>query len=52
MHSAVGAAGGGAEDAVGLRTLLALLGVALLALAGHLLTRKFSGFNAATPDRT
>jgi uncharacterized membrane protein YdjX (TVP38/TMEM64 family) len=51
VHNAVGAAGGGAGDAVGARTILALLGVALLALGGHLLSRKFFGFGAA-PDRT
>ena len=51
VHSAVSAAGTDAGDAVGARTLLALLGVALLALAGHLLTRKFFGFGSAASDQ-
>ena len=51
VQSAVGAAGGRADDAVGLRTLLALLGVALLALAGHFLSRKFSGLRSAASDQ-
>jgi uncharacterized membrane protein YdjX (TVP38/TMEM64 family) len=52
VRNAVSAAGGEAGDAVGARTLLALLAVALLALAGHFLKRKFFGFNAQFPDRT
>jgi len=52
VHSAVGAAGREAGDAVGAQTVLALLGVALLALAGHFLTRKFFGFGSAAPDQT
>lgn len=51
VHNAVGAAGGEADGVVGARTLLALLGVALLALAGHLLTRKFFGFRSAASDQ-
>lgn len=51
VHSAVSAADAEAGDAVGFRTLLALLGVALLAVAGHLLTRKFFGFGSAASDR-
>ncbi len=52
VHNAVSAAGGEAGDAVGARTLLALLGVALLALAGHFLSRKLFGFGSAASDRT
>ncbi|HLL73951.1 MAG TPA: VTT domain-containing protein [Pyrinomonadaceae bacterium] len=52
VHSAVNAAGGNPDDAVGARTLLSLLGVALLALAGHFLSRKFFGFASAASDQT
>lgn len=51
IHNAVNAAGRDAGDAVGGRTLLALLGVALLALAGHFLSRKYFGFKSAASDR-
>jgi uncharacterized membrane protein YdjX (TVP38/TMEM64 family) len=52
VHSAVTAAGADAGDAVGARTVLSLLGVALLALAGHFLSRKFLGFGTAASDQT
>jgi uncharacterized membrane protein YdjX (TVP38/TMEM64 family) len=54
IHGAVGAARGdaaGPGGAVGARTVLALLGVSLLALAGHFLTRRYLKLSASVPDR-
>lgn len=52
VRSAVTAAGGEAGDAIGARTFLSLFAVALLALAGHFLTRRYFRFGAAASDRT
>ena len=50
VHNTVRAAGSPAGgEAVGVETILALLGVALVALLGHVVTRRYHGF-AATPD--
>ena len=54
IHGAVGAARGGAGGpggAVGALTVFALLGVSLLALAGHFLTRRYFKASPDTSDR-